>query len=251
MGIGAIVIGDEIIRGKREDKHFAKLVQILSARGLKLDWCEYLGDKPELITMTLRRTLSSDDMVFSFGGIGATPDDHTRQCAADALGVELVLHPDAEAAIRSRTDMEITPQRLKMGEFPRGSRIIPNPYNRIPGFSVAEHHFVPGFPVMAWPMVEWVLDDRYRHLFHGTPEAEASIVVYDVPESTITPLMLEIESRFRGLKSFSLPSMGEAGVRRHIELGVRGAPGEVAPAIEQMQAGVVALGGRWEGKRST
>ena len=250
MGIGAIVIGDEIIRGKREDKHFAKLIQMLAARGMKLDWCEYLGDKPELITMTLRRTLSSDDIVFSFGGIGATPDDHTRQCAADALGVELVLHPDAEAAIRSRTDMEITPQRLKMGEFPRGSRIIPNPYNRIPGFSVGEHHFVPGFPVMAWPMVEWVLEDRYRHLFHRTPEAEASIIVYDVPESTITPLMLEIESRFRELKSFSLPSMGDAGVRRHIELGVRGAPGEVAPAIEQMQAGVVALGGRWEGKRS-
>ena len=251
MGIGAIIIGDEIIRGKREDKHFAKLIQILAARGMKLDWCDYLGDKPELITVTLRRTLSSDDIVFSFGGIGATPDDHTRQCAADALGVELLLHPDAAAAIRSRTDMEITPQRLKMGEFPRGSRIIPNPYNRIPGFSVGEHHFVPGFPVMAWPMVEWVLEDRYRHLFHRTPEAEASIIVYDVPESTITPLMLEIESRFRGLKAFSLPSMGEAGIRRHIELGVRGAPGELASAIEQMRVGVVALGGRWEEKRSS
>ncbi len=246
MGIGGIIIGDEIIRGKREDKHFAKLIEILSARGLRLDWCQYLGDKPELITMTLKRTMASEDVVFSFGGIGATPDDHTRQCAAEAAGVELALHPEAEAAIRSRADMPITPQRLKMGEFPRGSRIIPNPYNRIPGFSLGEHHFVPGFPVMAWPMAEWVLDSRYKYLFHGTPEAEASIIVYGLPESTITPLMLEIESRYGGLKSFSLPSMGEDGVRRHIELGVRGAPAEVALAIEKMKAGVTTLGGNWE-----
>jgi len=249
MGTGAIIIGDEIIRGKREDKHFAKLIEILRVRGMRLDWCNYLGDKPDLITATLRRTMASGDIVFSFGGIGATPDDHTRQCAADAAGVELALHPDAEAAIRSRTDMQITPQRLKMGEFPRGARIIPNPYNRIPGFSLVDHHFVPGFPVMAWPMVEWVLDQGYAHLFYRTPEAEASVIVYDLAESIVTPLMIEVEQRYRGLKSFSLPSMGEAGVRRHIELGVRGVPEEVTPAIEQMKLGVVALGGRWEEKR--
>ena len=249
MGIGAIIIGDEIIRGKREDKHFAKLIEILRVRGMRLAWCNYLGDRPDLITATLRRTMASGDIVFSFGGIGATPDDHTRQCAADAAGVELALHPDAEAAIRSRTDMQITPQRLKMGEFPRGARIIPNPYNRIPGFSLVDHHFVPGFPVMAWPMVEWVLDHGYAHLFHRTPEAEASVIVYDLAESIVTPLMIEVEQRYRGLKSFSLPSMGEAGVRRHIELGVRGVPEEVTPGIEQMKLGVVALGGRWEAKR--
>jgi len=246
MRVGAIIIGDEIIRGKRTDKHFAKLIEILAARGMKLAWCEYLGDIPDLITATLRRTFAAEDLVFSFGGIGATPDDHTRQCAADALGVGLELHPDAEAAIRSRTDMVVTPQRLKMGEFPRGARIIPNAYNKIPGFSVGNHHFVPGFPVMAWPMAEWVLDQHYAHLFHRSPEAEASIIVYDLPESTITPLMLDVEGRYQRLKSFSLPSMGEQGVRRHIELGVRGTPDEVAPAIERMKEGVVALGGRWE-----
>lgn len=250
MRVGAIIIGDEIMVGKRVDKHFARLIEILSVRGMRLAWCEYLGDIPELITSTLRRTFASDDLVFSFGGIGATPDDHTRQCAADALGVGLELHPDAETAIRSRTDMVVTPQRLKMGEFPRGARIIPNTYNKIPGFSIRDHHFVPGFPVMAWPMVEWVLDTHYRLLFHRVPETEASIMVYELAESTITPLMLEIESKFRRLKSFSLPSMGEAGVRRHIELGVRGAPDEVAPAIERMKEGVTALGGRWDSAAS-
>jgi molybdopterin-biosynthesis enzyme MoeA-like protein len=246
MNFGAIIIGDEIIRGKRQDKHFAKTVEVLAARGLKLSWAQYLADDRALITSTLDRTFKTDDIVFSFGGIGATPDDHTRQCAAAAAGVELYLHPEAEAEIRSRFDREITPLRLQMGEFPRGSSIIPNPYNRIPGFTWGHHHFVPGFPVMAWPMIEWVLDTKYRHLFHQVQESEASITVYGLPESGITPLMTDAESHYKRLKSFSLPSVGDDGTRRHIELGVRGFPDEVALAIEDMKKGVTALGGTWE-----
>ena len=244
--VGAIIIGDEIIRGKREDKHLAKLISLLGLRGMRLDWAEYLGDKPELITTTLKRTLASGDIVFSFGGIGATPDDHTRACAAAAAGTELRLHPDAEAEMRAHFKNEITPFRLKMGEFPRGSAIIPNPYNRIPGFSIGDHHFVPGFPIMAWPMVEWVLDTRYKHLFNTRTDAEASVIVYGLFESTITPLMKDIEARFAGAKTFSLPSIGDDGKRRHIEFGVRGTPEQINAAIAEIKAGVVALGGSWE-----
>ena len=246
MPIGAIIIGDEIMRGKRQDKHMAQLIAILRSRGLALAWCEYLGDDPGLITATLRRTLAGPGIVFSFGGIGATPDDHTRACAAAATGVDLVLHPEAEAEIRSRFGADTTPNRLKMGEFPRGASTIPNDYNRIRGFSLGEHHFVPGFPVMAWPMVEWVLDNRYAHLFHLQTEAEASIIVYDSAESTLTPLMEAVEAKYRGLKVFSLPSIGEGGRRRHIELGVRGAPEEVVPALEELKRGVTESGGTWE-----
>ena len=246
MPIGAIVIGDEIMRGKRQDKHLAQLIGILRNRGLTLAWCQYLGDNPELITATLKRTLAGPDIVFSFGGIGATPDDHTRACAAAAAGVDLVLHPEAETEIRGRFGADTTPNRLKMGEFPRGASTIPNDYNRIRGFSLREHHFVPGFPIMAWPMVEWVLDQRYAHLFHRQAEAEASIVVYDSAESTLTPLMEAIEAKYRGLKVFSLPSIGEGGRRRQIELGVRGAPDEVPSAMDELRRGVIELGGTWE-----
>jgi molybdopterin-biosynthesis enzyme MoeA-like protein len=248
MGFGLIIIGDEIIRGKREDKHFAKGIEILSARGLRLDWAEYLGDDRARITAALARTMASRDVVFSFGGIGATPDDHTRQCAAAAAGVDLVLHPAAEAELRARFGAELTPLRMRMGEFPRGADIIPNPYNRVPGFSLREHYFVPGFPVMAWPMMEWVLDTRYGDLFHRQPESDASVIVYDSAESTLTPLMEAVESRFPKLKVFSLPSMGEHGVRRHIELGVRGEPAGIAEAMAMLKEGVVTAGGRWEEK---
>ncbi|MDP2706559.1 MAG: molybdopterin-binding protein, partial [Burkholderiales bacterium] len=111
MRFGAIIIGDEIMSGKRQDKHMAQVVATLGQRGIQLAWCQYLADEPDLITATLRRTFATDDVVFSFGGIGATPDDHTRQCAADAAGVALELHPDAEVEIGARFGADLTPQR--------------------------------------------------------------------------------------------------------------------------------------------
>jgi molybdopterin-biosynthesis enzyme MoeA-like protein len=245
-GFGALVLGDEILVGKRQDKHFPWLIEALGKRGLRLAWCEHLGDEPARITATLKRTFAADDVVFSFGGIGATPDDHTRQCAAEALGVGLALHPEAQAEIRGRFGAEANAQRLRMGEFPAGAEIIPNPFNRIPGFSVAHHYFVPGFPQMAWPMIEWVLDTKYRRLFDSQRWAEASVLVYELPESAIAPLMEEVNARYPGLKAFSLPSMGADGTRRHIELGVRGAPAEVSPAMERIRRGIAALGGALE-----
>ncbi len=232
---GAFIIGDELLVGKRQDKHLPFVIEALAKRGLRLSWAHYLGDEPARITAALKRTLGSNEVVFSFGGIGATPDDHTRQCAAAALNVGLKLHPDAEREIRGRFGGEVTPQRLQMGEFPEGSVIIPNPVNRIPGFSIHEHHFVPGFPQMAWPMVEWVLDNRYRKLFNTERWGEASILVFEAGESQLIPAMQAVEAGFKGIKVFSLPSMGANGSRIHVELGVRGDPAQVDPAMQKLR----------------
>src|SRR4030095_7254529 len=183
--------GEDIRSGKRQDKHLAKAIELMGARGLELAWGHYLGDDPGLITATLQRTMAGDDVVFSFGGIGATPDDHPRACAARAAGVSLRLHPDAEAEIRARFVNDpkgVTPQRLMMGEFPEGSEIIPNPHNRIPGFSYRRHYFLPGFPQMAWPMMSWVLDTHYRHLYAPGSIAESSIIVREAGESQLIEL---------------------------------------------------------------
>ncbi len=242
MGFGALIIGDEILVGKRQDKHFSVLVAALAKRGLRLAFCEYLADDPPRLTEVLARTFASGDVVFSYGGIGATPDDHTRQCAADALGVSLALHPDAEHEIRARFGVEITPQRLKMGEFPAGSEIIPNPVNRVPGFSIRNHHFVPGFPQMAWPMIEWVLDEKYRHLHNTHALKEESIFVFEAGESMLSDLMYGVEAKWKKLKLFSLPTMGKDGSRGHIELGVRGDPTEVAQAMQEIRAEIARRG---------
>src|SRR5512141_161013 len=102
MNFGLIIIGDEILSGKRADKHLPKVIELLSARGLSLSWARYVGDEPARITADLRHAFESGDAVFSCGGIGATPDDHTRQCAAAALGRPLALHPQGKALIQAR-----------------------------------------------------------------------------------------------------------------------------------------------------
>ena len=242
MNFGAIVIGDEILSGKRQDKHMPEVIETLGVRGLQLAWCEYIGDDPAHIVRTLERTFQSGDCVFSFGGIGATPDDHTRQCAAKAARVRLVLHPEAEIEIRARFGDEITPKRLQMGEFPEGSKIIPNPFNRIPGFSLNEHYFMPGFPQMAWPMMAGVLDNRYAYLCAPGRISERSIIVTGCGESQLIDLMNQCLARYPACKVFSLPRVQP---ERHVELGVRGDATQVPIAILELQKGVTALGLDW------
>ncbi len=244
-GWGALIIGDEIMRGKRQDKHFGRAIEILAARGLHFDWVHYLGDNRERLTSFLRSTLAATDVVFSFGGIGVTPDDHTRQAAALAAGVALELHPEAEREIRARMaemGQEVTPTRLELGTFPLGSRIIPNPYNRIPGFSFGHHHFLPGFPQMAWPMLEWVLDTAYRDHFAAEAESEFALIVWEGLEGQLVDLMRLIEVDYPGVTVFSLPSFGSDTVRRHIELGVRGAPAHAADAFAALRMALNARG---------
>jgi molybdopterin-biosynthesis enzyme MoeA-like protein len=245
-GIGALIIGDEIILGRRQDKHFARIVEILAARGLTLDWALYAGDDRERLTETLRRTLAGGDIVFSCGGIGNTPDDHTRQAAAAALGVALELHADAEREIRGRyaeVGREVTPFALDMGRFPAGSRIIPNPVNRIAGFSHGDHHFVPGFPQMAWPMIEWVLDTQYADRFNRNPSADAAILVWEGLESVLTPLMIRIEAEYpraQGVQP-ALPWLGRAAAPHRTgraRCAGAGAGGDGADAARSRGAGL-------------
>ena len=264
MQFSLIIIGDEILSGHRQDKHFEHVLGLIKARGLALSSVQYLGDDRELITLAMRRAIDSGQVVFSCGGIGATPDDHTRQSVAAALGVPLALHPIAadriaqRCADRGEPDMTLpeNQSRLKMGEFPVGADIIENPYNKIPGFSVAGHsngqanggrlYCVPGFPVMAWPMIEAVLDTSYAHLFHSQVQLAEAFLVYNLPESAITPLMEQVERECSPAKAYSLPSVGDANGRPNIELGAKSlatAPEALAKAMVMLRAGVEVLGG--------
>ena len=315
-GFGLIIVGDEILSGKRADQHLPRVIELLNARGLQLAYADFVGDEPERITATLKRAFASKDVVFCCGGIGATPDDHTRQCAAVALGRELVLNPQAAALIRERmqdlakerglayeADRPDNLHRLNMGVFPTGAQLIPNPYNKISGFFCSREpqggqcaagppqgalapsggsdpqalgergggqcaagppqgalapsggsdpqalgerggtiYFVPGFPVMAWPMIEWVLDTHYSALFRTAAWIEQSVIVFGAMEATLTPLMEDLERDYAGVKVFSLPSVDHPLYGRHIELGIKGAPGLAAPAYAALLAGLHSFG---------
>ena len=261
MAFGLLIVGDEILSGKRADKHVPQVIELLAARGLSLSWVRFVGDDPVRITADLKDAFASGDFVFSCGGIGATPDDHTRGCAASALGVPLELHPRARDLILERIrdvaqkqgqpfepDRADNLHRLNMGVFPQGAEIIPNPYNKIAGFFVATGapgplqagvFFVPGFPVMAWPMIEWVLDERLPHLHRAQGQCERSIIVLGAMEAALTPLMESVETAHAGVKVFSLPSVDHPEWGAHIELGVKGSdPFEVERAFGLLKIGL-------------
>ena len=246
---GAVIIGDEIISGKRQDKHFSKLAELLAVRGLRLSWVQYLCDDRPRLTEIFKHSMAAGEVVFSFGGIGNTPDDHTRQAAAAALGTELALHPDAEREIRARfaeIGTETTPERLLLGTFPIGSQIIPNPFNRIPGFMANEHYFVPGFPQMAHPMIEWVLDTFYAELFAPSASIEKAFLLTgpNAYESALLDLMERIVATYPELRLFSLPSLN-GPERRHLELGVEGDPSQVEQAMREIQVEIESRGITW------
>ena len=215
-----IIIGDEILHGSRQDKHFAFFKSLLESRGLKLNQVQYLPDEPDLLVKQLRRSFSDGLPTFVTGGIGSTPDDHTRQAAAAALDLPVVRHPEAAKFIEGVTlkrgeplDSPEHAQRLKMADFPEGAELVPNPFNNIAGFSIREHYF-----------------------FNQTERGSRSVYVFDQPESRITPIMEHLERTYAGVRSYSLPTVGRTDsdgryIPPHIEFGIK-AEGEACRLLD-------------------
>lgn len=241
--IGLIIVGDEILSGRRQDQHLSHLVSMLSARDLALDWCRIIGDDMQQQVDMYKDTLSREDIVFSTGGIGATPDDLTREAAAQASGFATEYHPEGLKIVEERFGEEINDNRRRLIQFPRGSRLIPNPVNNIPGFSLYDHHFVPGFPQMAWPMMEWVLDKYYPEIIPNK-KSEQAITVF-AHEGQMIPLMCEINEKFPQASVFSLPKITENKGKKQLVLGVKGINAQVVEAMAYMQAALKEMDIAW------
>jgi len=242
MKIGALIIGDELLSGKRQDKHFNHLQSVLAKRGLELSWTIIVGDEPQELQRFLAFTMASKDLVFSFGGIGATPDDRTRQTVAKVAEVSLTAHPQAVAEIVAQFDERAYPNRILMAELPEGSRIIPNTINRVPGFSYDEHHFMPGLPEMSWPMIEWVLNTYYPDLRNTAPSDEQIIYVINGRESDIIEAMRHVVQHYPELRLSSLPHLGE---HPHIELSLRGDNELIDGAMTILKQAIKQAGFTW------
>lgn len=219
MQFKMVIVGDELLSGKRNDKHMPYLVHLLEGYGLQLDEVRIVGDESVLLTRTFRETLASGAVVFSFGGIGATPDDITRQCFAVAAGRKLVRHPDFVLILEEKFGADAYPHRIRLTEFPEGASLIPNPVNQMAGFSLLQHHFVPGFPDMAHPMIRWVMEHEYADCFNPDPDVEQLIQVIDQPESKLIPMIEATLKAHPGVRIASLPSTNNRG---RVELGIKG-----------------------------
>lgn len=239
---GMVVIGDEILSGKRTDKHLPHVIEVLRARGLQLAWSTVVGDNRQRLLHALQLSQLDVLPVLCFGGIGATPDDQTRQAAAEAFGTRLARHPDAAALIEDQFGDDAYPNRIRMADLPEDCLLIPNPHNRIPGFTLYDHHFFPGFPSMAWPMLDWVLEHYYPQ--RAAREMEKSVRVLHTRECDLVQLMDELSAGLSDAKLFSLPHMGRIP---SIELGFRGEQSAVEAAFSDLAAALSRRGLEFEG----
>jgi len=233
--IHLIIIGDEILSGRREDKHFEFARGLLAERNLILAGVRYVGDDTSELLRVLKESFARPNSItFSFGGIGATPDDKTRQAVAAALGLPMQRHLRAVAEIEAQFGAEAYPIRVRMADFVQGAELIPNPVNRVAGFSINQHYFMPGFPQMSWPMMRWVLDTHYPDLL-GQPQVVERMIIQNQSESLWVDWMEGFERQFPDLKLYSLPHIGD-DASRHIELGCVGTPERAAQGLAAMQA---------------
>lgn len=228
---GVVVTGNELLCGKRSDRHLPHVIDTLYARGQTVAWCIIVGDDTKRLVRTLRETRREGLPVFCFGGIGATPDDRTRQAAAGAFNIHLERNFEALSLIELQFGEQAYPNRVRMAELPEDSVLIPNPVNRVPGFTLGDYHFLPGFPQMAWPMMEWVLERYYPP--PGEVFKERSVRLADVPESELLDLMDQLAQRHAAADLFSLPRLGKDC---SVEVGFRGRRAPVDAAFDELLA---------------
>ena len=155
-----LIIGTEILNRRRTDAHFEFVTKALASKGHKLSGSFIIEDDPALIIQTIKFIASQPNPVlFSFGGIGSTPDDYTRKCAAMALrDGALTIHEEAKEIIVDTLGEKAYPYSVRMAELPKGAKLLYNPINNMPAFALEErYYFMPGFPEMSHPMVEKIL----------------------------------------------------------------------------------------------
>lgn len=212
----AVIIGTEILNGRRTDKHFAFLKQTLEQYGHTLYASMVIKDDKALIEAAYRMILADTDAVmFSFGGIGSTPDDLTRAVAAKVFTQHaLERHPTFERDIIERFGEEAFPHRIHMADLPAGAALLKNPVNNMSGFVLeSRYFFVPGFPEMAHPMLR---DAIATHFAEGLPVFRKTLIA-ETSENTLIDIMKRLPE---DLEFSSLPMLRDGQPR--VEISVAG-----------------------------
>lgn len=214
MNFYACIIGSEILNGRRYDKHFDFLKSELSKYGHSLSASFIIKDDEKLIK-DIYNLIKSDEqsVMFSFGGIGSTPDDLTRSIAADVFTSKpLQRHKQFEKNIIDRFGDEAYPYRVHMSDLPQNSDLLFNPVNNMSGFSLNDRFFfVPGFPQMAHPMISSVINK----LFSKSVQKYRLTLIAQTSENTLIPTMKQIPSY---IELSSLPMIGKDNVSVEISL---------------------------------
>jgi len=216
MNFYAIIIGTEILNGRRSDKHFEFLKNELANYGHELFASFVIKDDEELMRKTFEFVKSDEDaVIFSFGGIGSTPDDLTRAISAEVFTQKpLKRHEEFFNDILKKFGDEAYPHRVFMSDLPEGASLLFNPINNMSGYALQNRYFfVPGFPQMAHPM----LKDVIKKYFSLSKEKFRYTLLATTSENQLITLMQELP---KDIELSSLPMIKEEGV--FVELSLSG-----------------------------
>lgn len=196
-----IIIGNEILSGRTQDKNISYIAVKLNDVGIQLREVRVVPDVEKEIVDAINAVRTRYDYIFTTGGIGPTHDDITSASVAIAFGVKLHRHPDAEAALRAHyTADQINASRLKMADVPMGAELIPNAVSTAPGFRVENVFVMAGVP----RIMQAMLDAIIPHLKGGKTVLSVSITT-NLPEGTIAAGLTEIQNAYPGIDIGSYP----------------------------------------------
>ena len=202
-----IVIGDEILSGRTQDKNVGQVATWLNEQGIRLAEVRIVPDEAGRIANTVNELRRSHDYVFTTGGIGPTHDDITVDAIAGAFGVPVVVHPEArailEAYYRDRPG-GLTDARLRMARVPEGAELIPNPTSGAPGVRIGNVYIMAGVPYIAASMLEALTGK----LEGGRPVVSVTVGAR-APESDVADLLRETEAAHPGVAIGSYPFFKE------------------------------------------
>ena len=204
-----VVIGDEILSGRTHDKNIAQIASWLQVQGIRLAEVRVVADVEDRIVEAVNALRSANDYLFTTGGIGPTHDDITVDAVAKALGVPVVVHPEARAILEDYYANKggLNEGRLRMARVPEGASLIPNRMSGAPGIKVGNLHIMAGVPHITAGM----LDALTGTLEGGAPLLAATVGGF-IPESEISGLLRDCEKRHEECQIGSYPFFREGKV---------------------------------------
>ncbi|QZD94651.1 competence/damage-inducible protein A [Qipengyuania gelatinilytica] len=199
---GLVVIGDEILSGRTHDKNIAQVASWLQVQGIRLSEVRVVPDVIERIVEAVNALREAYDYLFTTGGIGPTHDDITVDAVSQALGVPVIIHPEARAILEKYYADKggLTEGRLRMARVPDGAELIPNRMSGAPGIRIGNIHLMAGVPHITAGM----LDALTGSLEGGAPLISETVGGF-IPESEVSILLRDVENAYENCQIGSYP----------------------------------------------
>ncbi len=204
-----LLIGDEILSGRTQDKNLAHIATALADVGVEVREAHIIPDTRQVIIDSVNGLRQRFDYVFTTGGIGPTHDDITAACIAEAFGVPLEIHPLAHQSLQEHYDRlgaSFNEARQRMARIPHGATLIDNPISSAPGFAIGNVYVMAGIPRIMQAMLENVLPS-----LRGGEKIASITITAAIPEGTIAAAMTQLQEAHPEISIGLYPFYGPKG----------------------------------------